>query len=172
MLHTTFTISKFWLRHFVASIVSITFLPILVLLIYVGLVIFAIVTDSGLGGPLALPFWMLAAFVVNILYTTFLLFPSVWLAEIVSRRFGKWQLLAQIPISTISLAIFVFAASLLVNSYANAQNSPFELLNYPAYIFAALLIPLGVYWWTAKMVQLGLLLPERVWKRIETTFHV
>jgi|GEM_PF-6688541 hypothetical protein len=166
MLHTTIRVSKFWLRHFIASVVSISIPPLLVFLIYVGLVIFAIVTDSGLGGPLALPFWMLAAFVASILYTAFLLFPSVWLAEIVSRRFGKWQLLAQIPISTITLAVFVFASSLLLNLYANTPNSPLQMLNDPVYIFAALLIPLGVYWWTAKLIELGFILPARMWRRI------
>jgi hypothetical protein len=167
MLKITLTVSKFWLRHFSASMVSIAIPTILVVVIYVGLVMVAIVTASDLGGPLALPFWMLTALVVSILYTTFLLFPSVWIAEMISRRFGKWRFVWEIFISTIVLGILIFAATFVLNGIYNRDGMNL-IRNNPGYVFIALLIPLGIYWWTAKLVELGILLPARIWNKLHT----
>lgn len=166
MLHMTFTLSKFWLRHFVASVVSIAVPVFLVFVIYVGLFIVAIVTNSGPGGPLALPFWMLAAFVVSLLYTACLLFPSVWIAEMISHRFGKWHFVWEIFISTLVLGILIFATSFMLNGIYNRDGMNL-ILNNPGYVFVALLIPLGIYWWTAKFVQLGFRLPGYFWSRLQ-----
>lgn len=167
MLHTTFIVSKFWLRHFVASVVSITIPIILVFVIYIGLVIVAIVTDSGLGSPVALPLWMLIAFVVSILYTTFLLFPSVWIAEITARCFGKWRFMLEIFFSTLALGLLIFAATFFLNSFIKPDGFDF-VLNNPVYVLFALLIPLGIYWWTAKFVQLGFHLPGIIWRQMQS----
>jgi hypothetical protein len=167
MLTKTVSITSFVLRHFVASIMSITVPAAIWIITYFVLFIIALVTNSGLGGLAALPFWTVVIYVISVLYTAILLFPSAFLAEAIARVFGKWQLVAQIPISISVLFILVHALRLLVHRHPDC--SEIEILhwaNYPLAVSLILTIPLGIYWWTLKFVQAGFTLPVILYRRL------
>lgn len=170
MLKKVIAVSSFFARHLIASIVSIAIPTILVVVAYFVLLAIAIITGSGLGGLLALPFWTLFAFLVATAYTSLLLFPSVLIAEIISRRFGKWHHLAQIPISTFVLAAIIVMLNLTIHFAPHyAETVALQWADYPVHIFLLLTIPLGLYWWTMKIVQTGIATPTELLKRFRAT---
>jgi hypothetical protein len=153
-------VSNFYLRHLIASIVSIAIPVVVVFITYFLLLLIALVTNSGLGGPIALSFWMIFFFIVSTLYTAILLFPSVLIAEISARVFGKWQHVAQVPISTLVLLLIVFVLSFAARNTPNYSEAILlHWANYPLVTFLVLSIPLGLYWWTMKIIQAGISLP-------------
>jgi hypothetical protein len=153
-------ISSFILRHLIASLISVVTPVIILTISYFGLLLIAMITNRDLGGPIALPFWAVFIFIISSIYTGILLFPSVLFSEIISRGFGKWQHLVQIPISTLVLAILTFVIFLLVRSYPKySEISILHWANYPFVFFLSLLIPLGLYWWTMKIIQAGVSFP-------------
>jgi hypothetical protein len=167
MVEKAVSISSFLFRHIVAAAVSIVTPVILWVIAYFLLLMIAIITNTTLGGPLSLPFWALFLLIVSIIYTVALLFPSVLIAEIAARSFGKWQHVAQIPISTLILAVLVFIASLIVRQNPSlAANEYLTWANYPWIVFLCLLIPLGIYWWVMKIVQTGTVLPGWLFKHL------
>ena len=147
-------------RHLTASIVSVV-MPLAVITTgYFVLLVAALITNSGVGIPVALPLWLLLSLGLSIAYTTFLLFPSVLMAEMLSPIFGKGQYVVQIPLSMLMLALSIFIVTQLV------QDS--NALNWigPKALFVFLLIPLGLYWWTAKTVQFVIAVPVSLFKRL------
>jgi hypothetical protein len=140
-------------RHTVASILSIALPMIIVFVGYFLLLLIAVVTDQGLGGPLALPFGLLFAFLTSFIYTMLFLFPATALAELFTKSFDKWKHLIQIPASFLILVILSGIYALIY-----LQFFPSTTLGQWAIISGAtallLAIPLGVYWWTAKFSYL------------------
>src|SRR4030065_1326007 len=147
-------VSNFFIRHLIASTVSIAIPVVIVFITYLLLLIIAPFTNSGLGGPIALPFWMITVFIVSTLYTAIFLFPSIFIAKTSARILGKWQHVAQVPISTLALLILVYALSFAAHRYPD--YSEMDLLNwanYPLVTFLVMTAPLGLYWWTMKIIQ-------------------
>jgi hypothetical protein len=161
------SLSSFVLRHFIASMVSIV-APIVILIIgYFVLVVIAIFSNSGVGSPIALPFWTVFVFVTSILYTAILIFPSVLIAETISHIFGKWQHIAQIPISTLTLAMLIYATVFIVRHYPNyPEIVSLHWADHPFILFLILAIPLGIYWWTMKIAQAGISFPFIFFNRL------
>jgi hypothetical protein len=150
-----------------ASLVSIAVPVIILLVAYFALFVIAVFTNSGLGSPIALPLWAIFVIVVSILYTAVLLFPSTFIAEIITRSFGKWQHIAQIPLSTLVLLILVYALSVVVRLLPNYLELNFlHWANYPFFAFLVLSIPLGIYWWTMKAVQTGVSIPMVFFRKL------
>lgn len=120
--------------------------------VYALLFLWAVVMNQGLGGPLAYPFGLL--FVVAFMGAVglVLLFPSTALAEQVARRHG-FPILAQIPISVGILALLCLGAAGIVLVTAS-QPKLAETSGGVGLLFLALLLPLGLYWWTAQSVPL------------------
>ena len=167
MVNKAISASSFVLRHLIASLVSIAVPVIILLIAYFVLYIIAIFTNSGLGSPIALPLWMIFVIVVSVLYTALLLFPSTFIAEIMSRSFGKWQHIAQIPLSTLVLLAFVYALSLMVRILPNyLELNILHWANYPLVVFLILTIPLGIYWWTMKAIQTGVSIPMILFRKL------
>lgn len=162
--------SSFLFKHLIALTVSVVAPIILWVITYFVLFVIAIFTNSRLGSPVALPLWALIIFLLSVLYTVILLFPSVVLAETIARIFGKWQHIAQIPISTLFLAVLVFVTSSLVRIFFYDSVINFLYwVDYPIIIFLGLTIPLGIYWWSMKIAQTGLLIPKMFFKRLRKT---
>lgn len=156
---------RFAVRHFVASIVSVVVPPILVTCIYFVLLGLAIVTNSGLGGPLALPAGLIFSIVASLLYTSFLLFPSVAISEILSNRFGKWKYPGQMLLSTAALALLTGAGVLAWHVTQDSREvDRSKWVSDSLLIFCLLLIPLGIYWWVCKIAEAGLAVPGRLLK--------
>ena len=167
MIKKIVSTTNFILRHFVALIVSITVPAVIWIITYFVLLAIALVTNSGLGGLVALPFWTVFTFVISVLYTAILLFPSASLAEAIARVFGKWQHIAQIPISISVLLILVHALSLLVRRHPDfSEMNILHWANYPIVVSLILTIPLGIYWWTLKFVQAGFTLPVLLFRKL------
>lgn len=167
MVKKAVSISNFILRHFVASVVSLVAPIVLLVFAYFVLFLIAIFTNSGLGSPIALPLWAILIFAISTIYTAILLFPSVLIAEATAHILGKWQHIIQIPISTLVLAILTYIASLVARLLPNyAETIILHWADNPFVVFLVLAIPLGVYWWTMKAVQIGISFPVVLFKRL------
>lgn len=140
-------------RHLIASLVSVGLPVAVVTVTYFVLLVIAILTDTGVGGPLALPFWVLLTLVVSLGYTSLLLFPVVAVAEIVSRAFGRWQHVAQVPLSTVFLALFAVLLMAVISLINQPHLSLKQWFNYSVLAFLVMTAPLGIYWWTMKFTQ-------------------
>lgn len=167
MLKQTFWVFSFFTRHLVASIVSILLPVILTMIGYVVLFIIALFTDSGLGSPAALPLWMIINGLIATLYTGLGLFPIVVIAEIVSHVFGKWRHVAQIPVSTVLMFGLVFLLfAIFVNSPNQLFTAPMDWTYYALIVSCFLALPLGIYWWTMKLIEAGIFLPVFLFKKL------
>ncbi len=139
--------------HLVASLISIILPVLLVVVAYIVLFIIAIVTNSGLGSPIALPLWMVFTFIASTAYTTVLLFPAVALAEVAARPFGKWRYFAEIPVSIVFLAaIIAFLETVRILTLQPPVNWGQEAL-YTLAVFIVLILPLCIYWGALKGTQ-------------------
>lgn len=150
------SISTIWAfagRHIIASLVSICFPVAVVTIAYFVLLVIAILTDAGLGSPVALPLWALLTLVVSFSYTSLLLLPAVAIAEVVSRTFGKWQHVAQVPLSAVFLALFAVLWMVIISLINQPHLSLKQWFNYSVLVFLVMTLPLGIYWWTMKFTQ-------------------
>ncbi|MBI5649420.1 MAG: hypothetical protein HZC40_03070 [Chloroflexi bacterium] len=167
MVEKTVMVTNFFARHFIASLASILFPVILTVVAYFVLLVIAIFTNTGLGSPIALPLWMIIVAIFSTAYTALLLFPVALIAEIVSRVFGKWQHFAQVPISTAILFAVIFTLALI---FRRAPNFPNEMathwIEYTLVTACVFTIPLGMYWWTMKIIQAGISLPFFLLRKI------
>jgi hypothetical protein len=155
-----------FLRHFIASIISVAALILLVIVAYFILLIIAIVSNTGRGSPIALPLWMVAAGILSLFYTACLLFPSVIIAELIPQRLHSYRLLAEVLISTLILSFLVLALTYGIRQMPDYSSSPLMGLGrHPVKIFLALCLPLGLYFWTAKAVQAITMGIITLWKR-------
>ena len=87
---------------------------------YFALLLWAVFTDSGIGGPLAYPAGLFFFFLASTAAGLVLLLPSTALAEWFARRRG-FPILAQIPLSVAALASGARSA-------AAVPGSPFDPL--------------------------------------------
>ena len=167
MIRTTISWASFVVRHFVASIVSIAVPVILEVVVYLALLVAAILLNKGLGSPVSLPLTIALTVPIVVAYTAFFLFPSVLVAEIACRGFGKWHYVMQIPVSAVALLALVWLASLLLHLMPKYAELPLlHWASYPLYVFLILAIPLGLYWWTAKLVQMGIGVPAKLFRKL------
>lgn len=153
VVHIVASLFSFIGRHLLASLISVALPVVLVIITYLILFVVAVFTNSGLGSPVALPLWAIFTFVGSIVYTVILLFPAVALAETISQPLGKWQHIAQIPLSTLFLALLVGGLVALIGIVNQSHLSLNQWLNCSFVAFLVLAIPLGIYWWTMKFTQ-------------------
>ena len=162
MTQFVISISSFVFRHLAASITSVV-LPLVVwTVVYLLLFVIAILTNQPLGSLVALPLDSLIIFIVALIYTGFLLFPSIALAEWVSERLTAWKYLGQMVLATLILTLLTCSGMLVWQHFF--ANSPFnwvQWLRESVLIILFLLIPLGIYWWVCKVAQIGFAIP--VW---------
>lgn len=147
-IRTAGRIGGFCLRHLMALLITVVVPCVLWTLAYGALLLWAMFTDGGIGGPLAYPAGLLFCFIAAIAASLVLLFPSTAIAEWLTRR-QKLPILAQIPISIAILALLcliiasVTAAGGALPSFRDASVG-FGVL------FIAHLLPLGLYWWISQ----------------------
>ncbi len=148
MPHPLINVGAFLVRHFLASCVVVVSACILWTVLYFALLLWAVVSGGGIGGPLAYPVGLLLVFVLAAIVTALLLWPSAALAEWIGRR-SRLGILAQIPLSVAVLAVLSFTAAFI----AHAFNHPYfagRFLSAGAVVFIVHLVPLGIYWWAAQ----------------------
>lgn len=112
---------------------------------YFGLLAWAIVTGSGIGGPLALPFLMLLAFLASFAAAAFVILPATLCTSVVCEVVLGWPRVLQIPIACALCFSQVLLLSTLIALALRADVLP--ALEIGAVVGLLLLVPLGVYWW-------------------------
>jgi hypothetical protein len=151
-IRTAGRIGSFCARHFLAMAVTVAADCIVWTIAYFALLLWAVFTDGGIGGPLAYPAGLLFSVVAAAAASLILLFPSTALAEWFARR-RDFPILAQIPVSIVALAVLCLVSvsvASAVGSQPTLQGVSFGF----GVLFLALLVPLGLYWWAAQSVPL------------------
>lgn len=157
------SIGGFCARHSLALFVTVGAACILWTILYFTLLLWAMLSSGGIGGPLAYPVGLLLVFVAATAGTLILLLPATALAEWIAYWRG-FPILAQIPVSVFFLALICLAMSGLAQLLGHPL---FGRALFPGFVFlfVAHLLPLGVYWWTAQSGPLLLSLVRRLWPR-------
>ena len=158
-MQTGVGISGFCARYLLALAVTVAVPCVLWTITYLVLLLWAIFTGDGIGGPLAYPAGLLVIVVAATVASAVLLFPSTALAEWIAKR-RRLPIFAQIPISVAILALlcFIFVG---VTALAGATQSFQGVSVGFGILFGAHLLPLGRYWWTAQSGPLLLALIKR-----------
>jgi hypothetical protein len=147
-IQTAVGISGFCARHLLALAVTIAVPCVLWTIAYFALLLWAMVTNGGIGGPLAYPAGLLFFFVAATVASLVLLLPSTALAEWIARR-RRLPILAQIPISVGILALLCFVLVCIAASVDAAPSFQGVSVGFGV-LFIAHLLPLGLYWWMAQ----------------------
>ena len=147
-MQTAARIGGFCARHVLALGVTVAAACVVWTVTYFALLLWAVVTGGGLGGPLAYPSGLLFFFVATTAAGLVLLFPSTVLAEWLARRRG-FPVLAQIPASVAVLALLCAIGGSLVAAW-RSQPPLHGVTAGGGVLFLALLVPLGLYWWAAQ----------------------
>lgn len=164
-IRTTGRIGGFFARHFCALLVTVAASCLLWTIAYLALLLWAVFTGGGIGGPLAYPAGLLFFFAATTVSCLVLLLPSTALAERFAKR-RAFPILVQIPVSVAILALLCFPVVAIATA-AGVQPSLHNLPVGSGILFAVHLLPLGLYWWAA---QRGPLLSSLI-RRLRGTLH-
>jgi len=143
----------FAIRHLAATLVTVAAACALWTLVYFGLLAWAIVTDGGMGGPLAYPGFLILLSLASAAASLLLYLPATGAAELVCRRRGL-PILAQIPVSVAFLALLCPIVALIIRSMRSPIDPTMSTLSLAVWLFGLSLIPIGLYWWVAQSVPL------------------
>jgi len=141
-------IGSFCARHFLAIGITVVSTCILWTVIYFALLIWAVLTNSRLGGPLAYPAGLLAFLVTSTAASLLFLFPAAAISECVA-RYARLPVLIQIPLCLSVLAVLCPAAAALLLAL-DSQISVTNVATGGGMLFLTFLVPMGLYWWTAQ----------------------
>jgi hypothetical protein len=139
-------------RHLLALAVTVLAACVFWTVTYLALLLWAVFTGSGLGGPLAYPAGLLFFLVAATAACLLLLLPATALAEWFARRRG-FPVLAQIPISVVMLALLCLIAVGIASSVGSKPTLHGVSIGF-GILFSALLLPLGLYWWVVQSIPL------------------
>lgn len=136
---------SFAARHAIAAAGSVVGFTAFCGAAYFLLLLWAVLFDGGIGGPLALPFMLVAGFLASLSWTVLALFPVAATAEWISARWIRGSFLWQIPVASGLLVLwlaFLGGAHALLAGRGLAEGA-----SSGAAAAAVLAIPLGAYWW-------------------------
>ncbi len=145
-------IGSFCARHFLALTVTVAAACVVWTVTYFALLVWAMFTGGGIGGPLAYPAGLLFFIAATTAACLVLLFPSTALAEWFSRRRG-FPILVQIPVSVVVLALLCLIA-VSIASAVGSQPTLYGVSVGFGVLFLGMLTPLGLYWWAVQSVPL------------------
>lgn len=149
MLKPLLGLAGFCVRHLVALFVTVATACLLWTVVYFALLLWAVFSGGGIGGPLAFPAGLLFVLVAATLAVLSLFLPATALAELVARRRG-FPILVQIPISVAFLAVLSFIVVGTVMTVRSGTTTPKDFLIASGLLFVIHLLPLGLYWWVAQ----------------------
>ena len=133
-------------QHAVAGGVVVAACVGMTIVAYFALLLWAILTNSGLGGPLALPGMIVAAVTAAIIAVLFVLLPVTALTRLICRRVeGRW---VEIGVATLLLVAWVIGAAFAIGTWRG--NESMDSLKAGAIATIPMLVLLGVYWWSAR----------------------
>lgn len=138
---------RFAVKHAVATGVVVGGIVAFTAASYFALLAWAVLVGEPLGGPLAFPFMVLFALVASVVSVGLILLPATAVAERISVR-RQLRVAFQIPIATALAGVFLLFAALVISvlrgvSWGSAAAAA-------GVMFALLLVPLGVYWWSMQ----------------------
>lgn len=148
IIRTAGGIALFALRHALAMAVTIVLPCVLWTLLYLVLLLWAILTDSGIGSPVAYPLGLLLVAAWSALMAVVFFFPSTAFAALITTRM-KWAILWQIPLCLTLFALFSGLLALTVGAQSASPAWRDTSIGFGLF-YAAHLLPLGLYWWTAQ----------------------
>jgi hypothetical protein len=160
VIQTARRIGSVCVRHCLALAITVLAACALWTVTYFALLLWAVFTDSGIGGPLAYPAGLLFFFLASTAAGLVLLLPSTAFAEWLARRRG-FPILAQIPLSVAALAVLCLVVGGIASA-VRAQPTLYDVSVGFGVLFFALLVPLGLYWWAAQSGPLLLSLFRRL----------
>ena len=131
----------------------------LVCVAYFALLVYAMFTDGGLGGPLALPFFVVVAALFGMAVSVCVCLPATAFAELV-RRWRRWRLVWEVPLFGFPLGAFVVLLACLNREWADVPQ-PDTLW---AVIAGSLFVLLLFYWCALQLVELAYWLLGRAWR--------
>jgi hypothetical protein len=158
-------IGTFYARHLLALCVVVAAPCVLFTILYFVLLIWAIVFGGGIGSPIAYPIGLMVIFIAALGVGSMLFFPSTVFAEwIVKKR--NLPVLAQIPITVGSLGTLCLLVSSIATANSAAPSLRGAFVGF-ATLFGILLLPLGLYWWTAQSGPLALAIIRRIFSAFQ-----
>jgi hypothetical protein len=136
-----------WLvmRHALALVVTVGLCCLLWTVVYFGLLLWALISDAGVGSPLSYPIWLLVIFLTVTFGCVLLILPSTLLAGWCAERAG-WGRMSRIPISLLWMAMIALPFGWL----ASVHGTALEMFQGAALLWVSLLLPLGIYWWALE----------------------
>jgi hypothetical protein len=153
--------SAFVLKHLIAASLVVFGLVLLVSGIYFALLVWAIVTNQPLGGPLALPGMILFTFAFSLASVLLLLAPATAFAEVVRLRIASRNRFVEVSLATFNLILAV-AVGFLVLLFARGWS--FKSAVQPAaWLLVFELVALGGYWWSLQATELLMAIIRRLW---------
>lgn len=141
------------IRHAVASFATIAAACAIWTVVYVALLLWAIVSNSGLGGPLAYPGGLLFVAVTAGVASLLLFFPATVSAELICRG-GALPILTQIPVSVAMLAALCFVAGVIIRASTAAIPFGASVSGFIVWLFMLSLLQIAFYWWIAQAAPL------------------
>jgi hypothetical protein len=148
------TIASLAIRHSVASIATIAGACAIWTVAYVALLLWAIVSKGGLGGPLAYPGGLLFSAVTAAVACLLLFFPATVSAELLCRSRAR-PILTQIPVSVAVLAALCFLAGVIIRASTTAIPFGASVSGFIGGLFLLSLLPIGFYWWITQAAPLA-----------------
>ena len=132
-------------RHVAAVGVAAALAALVWTIVYVALLLFAIMTDSGIGSPISYPIWLVFLLVSITIIGLFVFAPACALGRLFV-GVTRLPLLAAIPIVFGAGALLSYMAYDLYITFVTTHSMPpasTVFQNYCVYLS----IPLGAYWW-------------------------
>lgn len=137
------TLLAFFLRHFVFGIVAMFIGCVIWTLAYFALLVFAMLTDSGVGSPFAYPAGIIGVIGMVIIFSWGLFAPACGLAAAIC-HFLKLSRLATLPAAwIIAASISIGLRKLLPATFPDSQASLAAII---LTHFVALALPVVLYW--------------------------
>ncbi len=151
-LETAGRIGTFFARHLLALGATVAAASALWTLTYFALLLWAIVSGAGLGSPASYPLGLLVVLVGSTALAVTLLLPSTAFAEVLVRRL-RLPFLVEIPISVSVLALLCLAVASITSTIGSSWSLRGVTIGFGG-LFLALLVPLGLYWGSARTPSL------------------
>ncbi len=139
------------LRHLTATLVLSLGFAATTGIGYFVLLLIAIVFNQGIGSPLALPFFVIAAGIAGLGTGILACFPVTGLSEILCRKMGRVGLLIQIPVA---LLLMLLPVTALTGYLAMRwEMSLWGGMGLVGFAMLASMCSLGVYWLVLRFVD-------------------
>jgi hypothetical protein len=112
-------------RYLLGAFLSWLVFPVEAVLAYLALLLWAVVTGAGLGGPLAIFLFVIVAGLYGAMITVLVTLPAVAIGEFVGRRAGRWWLA---PVAALAVGLPLLCAVVYTLTISLTTLSSLETL--------------------------------------------